>query len=362
MTHDRCIRLSPPWVSCHSSSFCELPDGDLLACCFASPDALEGGPNQVVLGARFDRRAGRWSDPQVWVDVPGHAAGNPRLFVPPAAGEVWLVVPLTYGVWCSGGSLLFLKRSYDGGRTWKDLEMLCERKGVLGKNKPFIRGSLIVLPVEHEQTWSAAFLRSEDGGKNWSLHGDLGRDSGRRVIQPTVVERSDGALVAYMRTQENYIYESASHDLGRTWSRVVPTRLPNNNSGIDMVRLRSGNWALAFNPTHLDKDPKSRDPGLPEGVMVGFLTWGPRTPLVVSLSADQGKSWPHTLILEDAPGHFSYPVIRELSDGSIHVTYTHQRTSIGHVAFGEEELLAAPAYSEDGAVAAWAAPASAAPE
>ncbi|MBN1835289.1 MAG: exo-alpha-sialidase [Spirochaetales bacterium] len=340
-----CIRGSSRHPSCHAPSICELPGGDLLACCFAG-QSLEGSPDQIILGSRFDSASGRWSRSRVWVDVPNRAAGNPRVFRAPGDGEIWLLAPITYGQWCSGGTRLFMKRSYDGGRTWKDLELLIEEKGILGKNKPLIEGPFCLIPVEEEHLWNPKFLRSEDAGATWELVGNLGRDAGARLIQPAVVRLRDGRLMAYMRSQENHIFVSYSADDGRRWTRPEPTPLPNNNSGIDLARLESGNLVLAYNPTTLSNSEDQRDPGLPFGSMAGFDTWGPRTPLELALSTDEGQSWSRRLVLEDGPGVFCYPAVIQASDGRIHVVYTYNREAIRHVTVTEAELLTGTASAQ----------------
>lgn len=347
MTSSFCIQTTPEYPRCHAPSICESPDGGLLACCFAGQQK-EGTPEQVILGVHRGARGGEWSNPATWVHVPRRAAGNPRVFRAPApagaralerAEEIWLVAPITYGQWCSGGTLLCMKRSRDGGRAWTDLEVLWEQKGILGKNKPLVEGGFCLLPVEEEISWNPKFLRTEDAGQSWELVGDLGREAGKRLDQPTVVRLKDRTLMAYMRSQENYIYMSYSWDDGKSWSLAQPTALPNNNSGIDMVRLRSGNLVLVYNPTHLTGAPGDLDPGLPLGTMAGFDSWGPRTPLRVSLSTDEGRSWGHSIDLEAGPGVFCYPAVIQASDQSIHVVYTHQRTAIRHVQLEEKELL-----------------------
>jgi hypothetical protein len=106
-----------------------------------------------------------------------------------------------------------------------------------------------------------------------------------------------------------------------------------------MARLRSGNLVLAYNPTHLSNVLDHLDPGLPYGTMAGFDTWGPRTPLRVALSTDEGETWTHNMDLEEGPGVFCYPSVIQAADGSIHIVYTHQRTSIRYVELTEEEIL-----------------------
>lgn len=331
--------IRPPrrFPSCHAPSICELPDGALLLSFYAGE--YEGAPDQVILGARYDRRRGVWSEPAVWVHVAHRATVNPRVFVGPD-GAAWLVAPVNYGKrWCSGGTYLFLKRSTDGGHTWTDLELMVERKGLLGKNKPLVEGEFILLPVEWEATWSAAFLRSEDGGGTWEIVGDLGRAAGARLIQPAVVRLPDGRLLAYMRSQEGRIFSSYSTDDGRSWSTPEPTSLPNPNSGIDMVRLRSGNLVLVYNPTEPRPRPEKLHPAWPRSMPTGFEVWGPRTPLVAALSEDGGRTWPRRLVLEDGAGEYSYPAVIQAQDGTIHVAYTYRREAIKHVAFSEDDFL-----------------------
>ena len=340
MKYGFCITLPKEFPACHASSICEAPNGDLLACCYAGQQ--EGAPDQVILGARFDHESSKWLETKVWVDVAHRAAGNPRVFLGPEKDVVWLIAPINYGAaWCSGGTRLFMKRSYDNGHTWTDLELLIDEKGILGKNKPLIHDSLCLLPVEKEDIWSAAFLRSEDGGETWKLTGDLGKDAGAHLIQPAVVMLANGTLMAYMRSQENFIFRSYSYDKGKTWSKSEATPLPNNNSGIDMVRLASGNLALVYNPTKLDSSHNKLAPSWPTVMPVGFEAWGARTPLEITLSPDEGKNWPYTVTLEDSPGVFSYPAIIQSRDGMIHVTYTYQREAIRHVQMTEEEIIKA---------------------
>lgn len=355
------------YPSCHAATICELPNGDLLAAWYAGSE--EGSPDSVILGSLLSASHDTWQPARVWVNVVGHAAGNPRLFVGPDGG-VWLLAPINYGRWCQGGTLLFVKRSYDNGETWTDLELFLERRGVLGKNKPvFLEPEIWIIPAEHEEKWEVTFLRSEDNGHSWQLVDCPGK--GARLHQPTIVQLSSGELLAYMRSWEGWVYETRSYDTGRSWLPAAPTPLPNNNSGIDMVRLHSGRLALALNPVALGPDgdltidrPADKDQETPLDVealgradeeeirrlIAGeksrraervnrYPPWGPRTPLSIAISEDEGQSWQISLVLEKAEGEYSYPAIIQHSDGTIHVLYTYHRDRIKHVCLREEELL-----------------------
>jgi predicted neuraminidase len=84
--------------------------------------------------------------------------------------------------------------------------------------------------------------------------------------------------------------------------------VPNNNSGIDLARLRDGTLALAFNPVSGD--------------------WAARTPLRLALSFDNGDTWPRHGDIETGPGEFSYPSVIADDGGGVAVVYTWKRRRI----------------------------------
>ena len=43
------------------------------------------------------------------------------------------------------------------------------------------------------------------------------------------------------------------------------------------------------------------------------------------------NSWQAALVLESAPGEYSYPAIMQSADGLVHITYTWKRQRIKHV-------------------------------
>ena len=132
----------------------------------------------------------------------------------------------------------------------------------------------------------------------------------RGVIQPAFWESESGCVHALLRSSEGRIYRMDSADFGETWCRPYRTRLPNNNSGIDMDRLADGRLALVYNP-------------------VG-RNWGPRSPLSLALSGDNGATWTRALDLEtEKGGEFSYPCIHAVGN-RLHITYTYNRVNISY--------------------------------
>ena len=104
---------------------------------------------------------------------------------------------------------------------------------------------------------------------------------------------------------------------GKTWTPREPTDLKCPDSGIALIRLRSGRLLLVHNDA--DGEDRSR--------------------LVVTQSTDDGKTWGDSRTLESDPGaEYSYPCIIQAEREMIHLCYTYRRYSIKHVTFNENWL------------------------
>lgn len=305
---------TPEYPSCHGSSIAVLPDGRLACAWFAGP--AEGSPRTVIL---FSRRmggqgAGRsaWEPPQIAASLPGHPHGNGILYA--TGGELWLFYVRGYGRHFSGWCLdckILCRRSVDGGESWSDESCVLDELGCLAKNKPIrLRTGELLLPTYSDRANDSRVALWDPHRKCWTHCGHVRGVDGADTIQPAAVELADGTIVMWLRSHNERIYVTRSADGGRTWTAAERTSLPNPDSGIDAVRLRDGRILLCYNPT----------------------TRG-RTPLVVAVSEDQGRTFHDRLTLESAPGEYSYPAIVQAPDGKVHVTYTHRRTHIRHVTF-----------------------------
>jgi len=209
-------------------------------------------------------------------------------------------------------------RSHDDGRTWSDPAPLVP--GDIGgrgpvKNKPITLGDgTLLAPASLEPAWDCFADISRDGGETWERSETVPLDhsglKGRGIIQPTLWESAPGRVHMLTRSTEGAIYRSDSADGGRTWCPAYPTELPNNNSGIDLVQLDDGTLALVYNPVRPESGTK-----------------GPRTPLVLHLSGDNGETWHSGLLLDQGEGEFSYPSI-VAAGRELYVTYTWKRERI----------------------------------
>jgi len=211
--------------------------------------------------------------------------------------------------------------SSDAGKTWSPPQGRLP-EGILGpiKDKPVMLADGTLLcgsSTEGTGAWRVHIEKTRDLGKTWSTSTPL--NDGRTIgaIQPTILVHHDPDSIQILcRARQGKIYESWSKDAGQTWSEMLPTPLPNPNSGIDAVQLRDGRSLVVYNHT-------------PRG----------RSPLNVAVSED-GKSWKTGPALETEPGEYSYPAVIQASDGLIHITYTWKREKVRHVMIDPAKLTA----------------------
>ncbi len=293
---------------CHCATLAELPDGDLMAAWYAG--AFETAPDQKIYAARYHLEHCRWTTPSVIVDTPGRADGQPVLHVRPD-GALWLFfVTIEDSDWKS--AQLKMQTSADGVY-WSTPWHISREPGLMFRSKALNLGhGHLLVPIYDEVHWQSLSLISVDNGQTFHLGHRITTVTGN--IHPTVVPLSDGRLLAFLRTggEGGWIWQTISHDRGWTWESAVPTRFPNPNSGIDLIRLHNGHLVLAFNNSHRH-----------------------RTPLCIALSLDQGETWPFIRTLAEGEGELAYPALLQSSVGHIHCVYTDRRETIQHSIFDE---------------------------
>lgn len=198
-----------------------------------------------------------------------------------------------------------------------------QRMGWQTKNKAvLVDGKRLIVPLYSDGFSFSLMAITDDGGQTWQCSEPLVAAGN---IQPSIAKRADGTLVAYMRDNgpaPKRLHISTSKDKGLTWSPVKDSDLPNPGSGADIVTLRNGHWVLAYNDTEKGRES-----------------------LAVSLSTDEGKTWPHTQHLEKgSPDKSSpsgaYPSIIQAADDRLHVVYSYHgpRKTIKHARFTESWL------------------------
>ena len=149
-------------------------------------------------------------------------------------------------------------------------------------------------------------LRSTDDGATWSTFPMLSSGvSGLEVTgfnESTIVQAANGKIIALMRSvAEGYLWKSESSDDGLTWSNPVKTTMWGFPA--HAIKLNDGRLLCAYG--------YRRDP-------MGIRA---------AVSTDNGISWntaSEMIIRNDGLGNIGdlgYPLIKELSDGSIFCVY-----------------------------------------
>lgn len=321
-----------PFDSCHAADLLELPDGSLLCCWFAGTD--EGNADISIVLSRLEPGESAWSEPVVISDDPSRSEQNPSLFLA-SDGEVWVVYTAQKARTAETNPRFNLqytaeircRRSKDGGYTWGPRETLFSREGSFCRQKiqvlsngRWIFGNWICFSDDTRNGSDISVVQiSDDEGKTWrnvEIPGSRGR------VHANIVEMSPGRLVALFRSRfADYIYRSISEDFGETWTEPVATEMPNNNSSISAIRLKSGTLALICNPVGFNKD-------------VNKTVWPrQRCPVAFAISEDEGITWPYRRVIEQGEGftgakndcsnrRYEYPVIMQSKDGHIHGAYS----------------------------------------
>jgi len=300
-----------PFKECHASTIVETAKGEMLSAWFGG--TKEKNPDVAIWLSRWDGE--KWNTPQKIAKVREEAHWNPVLFKD-QDNIIYLFFKVGKDVpnWST-----YWMKTVDSGKTWTEpTELVPGDIGGRGpvKNKPIILhdGTWLAPASTEIKVWHCFADRTNDKGITWIRSNDWDLESsgirGKGVIQPTFWESQPNHVHALMRSTGGCIARCDSEDGGKTWGKVHRTDLPNNNSGIDLIKNIDGILWLVYNP------------------IAG--NWGPRNQLMLAYSKDNGKTWVEFVYLEKDlnPTHeYSYPAIITTRKG-IGISYTWRRERI----------------------------------
>lgn len=336
----------------HGSSIVILPNGDKLACWFQG-SGERTADDVHIMGARLQKRSDSWTTPFLMADTKNIPDCNPVLFLNEnnKLFLVWIAVQAnrwensilrfrtstqldTDGapVWDWQDNILLkpddrfaeevkskfddLPENHAGWAEYAPLydDMIIEasrdlRKRSIGwmtRIKPLIlEDGKILLPLYSDGYNFSLVAISEDDGESWRPSLPI---VGRGPIQPALVQKQNGDIVAFMRDSGDpppRVHRSISKDDGESWSASKKTDIPNTAS-VELLKLQDGRWAFFGND----------------------ITDG-RYRLSLYFSDDEGETWKWKVRIEDhdkSYGSFSYPCLIQDDDGLLHMTYSY-RTS-----------------------------------
>ncbi len=312
----------------HPSCIEELEGGDLYLVYYGGGG--EYAEATAVWGSRRAAGSTTWTPPVKIASNPFRSLGNAVVWEAPD-GVVWLFYVTRYGdTWST--SRIKAKISRDGARTWSDSFLLTFDEGTMVRGQPIVlHDGNYLLPIYHETghdtelvgaSSTSLFMHFDVKKKAWKQTGRIRSRIGN--IQPAVVELSPGHLLAYCRRgggyeprDDGWLVRAESRDGGWTWSEGKDSDLPNPNAAVEMIKLASGRLALFYNHSMSE-----------------------RTPLLVAISTDGGKTFPHRRAIRQGPGSFSYPSAIQARDGRIHLVFTSdERTVVNHCVFEERDVM-----------------------
>jgi len=321
------LYTTAPYPECHASTIEETPAG-LIAAWFGGTE--EKHPDVGIWVSR--QVDGRWTESEevvngVQYSLPDgsayrHPTWNPVLFQYPDGPLLlfWKCGPSPDTWWG------MMARSDDHGKSWTDACRLPEHIDGPVRNKPVLLADGVLLCGSSTEFdgWRVHFERTADFGRTWQRTPAIHDGKSVGAIQPTLLRHKDGSIQALCRNKdgEGKILSTTSNDGGLTWSELVPTHLPNPNSGIDAVTLADGRHLLVYNHTN-------RRTGTPQA----------REMINVAVS-DDGQQWHRVMTLDKEPkAEFSYPAVIQSKDGLVHITYTWKRQRVVHIALQPSELV-----------------------
>ena len=350
----------------HGSSIVELPNGDLLSCWFHGSG--ERKANDVrIKGSRLKKGSNEWGAVFDMADTPNLPDCNPVLWIDNNE-KLWLFwIAVRANRW--ENSMLRYRTSTDylnketpawnwqdniilkpGERFSETIQLAFEehidepmwaeyappysrliidaakdpekrQKGWMTRIHPIsLESGRILLPLYSDGYNISIVAISDDNGNNWRASNPI---VGLGPIQPSLVQKQNGHIVAYMRdsgVEPKRILKSISKDNGETWSFAKDTKIPNPSSSIEVLQLKNGNWVMACNDTESS-----------------------RSQMAILLSFNEGKSWEVKKYIgkhEHNSGiTLAYPSLIQSSDELIHLTYSlkdKEGKTIQHAIFNED--------------------------
>lgn len=176
--------------------------------------------------------------------------------------------------------------------------------------------------TELDASRMAHVFASSDQGRTWVRRGGV-FFPGSEFDEHMIVQRSDGSLWMPARTRDS-LWESTSHDAGRTWSEPRRSAIGHISARFHLRRLRSGRILLVKHGTRVETRTERR------------------THLTAFLSDDDGTSWSDGMLLDERHA-VSYPDSTQAPDGTIYISYDRNRATDGEILLArvtEEDILA----------------------
>lgn len=178
---------------------------------------------------------------------------------------------------------------------------------------------------------------SDDDGESFHHTGAYVKLSGtfgvsRGLEEPGIVELDNGLIWLYMRTNLMYQYQSYSIDGMRSFTPPEPSVFTSPTAPMSIRRFSDSSLIAAYNPI-----PNYNGRFELTGDMSVNVEQSGRTPLVLRVSKDNGRTWGKPIAIEtEKAADFCYPSLYRTSDGAILCSYLYTR---GSMIYGSYEKI-----------------------
>ncbi len=219
------------------------------------------------------------------------------------------VISLSYSEW--------MKRSCDGGRTWRKSDIAFQRSTphlacygdpILTKSGTFLQPMWGRFDMKKEPTYvSSLAARTTDSGDTWSIH-RIAMTPEFDFNETSVTQTPNGDIVALMRTtDQRELWTAVSQDDGVTWSEPRDSGLRGSTPAV--VTSKDGLVVAVY---------CRRNTSTGGG---GFK----KTGVMACVSRDNGQTWDtdHQVMIHVRGTGFvgGYPKAKALPDGSVYAVY-----------------------------------------
>ena len=306
-------------------SLAQLPDGRLAAAWLAGSES--GAEDAGIWYSTLSKE--NWSKPQLIANRESTAGGtfahvrgigHPVLYVEGSWLHLWYA---STGFGGAASSVLNHSVSTDAGKSWLKPSRLqtspLANLSTQVQTPPLaLADGGLGLPLSHDFIAGyGEWLRLSPTGQ---IVDKVRLPLAARSLQPAIVAQDEQHALALLRDASpgsGQVQVATTAQGGLRWTAGEALTVPNPNSAIAQLRLKSGRLLLASNPS----------PG--------------REALQLWLSADLGKTWQASRTVEaaaDGAAEFTNPAFFLGRDGRIHLAYTWRRQGIKHAVFSEAWL------------------------
>ena len=300
------------WHGCPSI---EITNGKRLISVYSTGDKAEGEPGNYAVISVSDDNGKTWNevafinskkaneagknttvcDTQLWLD-----RDTNRLYIFYVMSSALSKFEKSSAVWCAT-----VDNPDAPVSEWKVSEHKYLFPGLLRNNITVLSdGRWLAAPNNYLDERFTSVYVSSDKGESWSLLSRAYIPEAVNYDETVITELKDGTLWMTVRanTPKKVVYQSFSHDGGKSWCVSSPTDIFNCTTRFNITRLESGALLMVYNAS------------------------SGRTDMTAALSYDDGKSWQCKVKLY-APNS-TYPDVSVLEvDGTeqIHVIFDHDR-------------------------------------